>query len=68
LTVEDSYEGFKHRVEDKVLDVFLVIPYANPPIGDLRFKNPNLIKALKANAIKANKWPIIVCKMRSVCK
>ena len=33
-------KGIRDRVQNKDLDIFLGIPYAKPPIGNLRFKRP----------------------------
>ena len=43
LVVKTNYgrvRGLRENVNGKYVDSFLGIPYAKPPVGDLRFKHP----------------------------
>ncbi|UYV64688.1 BCHE [Cordylochernes scorpioides] len=40
-----NISGFKIKVEKVNVEQYLGIPYAEPPIGDLRFQNPQLLKS-----------------------
>ena len=43
LVVKTNYgrvRGMRENVNGKYVDSFLGIPYAKPPVGDLRFKHP----------------------------
>jgi carboxylesterase type B len=48
--------GRKEKINGKEVNVFLGIPYAEPPIGDLRFKKPLPVKQSAQN-INAIDWP-----------
>lgn len=48
--------GFKQDIDRKQLDVFLGIPYAQPPLGELRFRKP-VPKQPWKHTIDATKWP-----------
>lgn len=43
-TAAGKLRGFRETVLSKELDIFLGIPFAEPPIGDKRFSRPNLKK------------------------
>jgi carboxylesterase type B len=47
--------GKTENFDDKEVNVFLGIPYAEPPIGDLRFKKPLPVKEW-SEPIDATKW------------
>jgi carboxylesterase type B len=48
--------GKTEIIDDKHVNVFLGIPYAEPPVHDLRFKKPMPIKKW-TQPIDATKWP-----------
>jgi len=48
--------GKKETIDGKDLNIFLGIPYAEPPIGDLRFKKPLPVKQW-SQPINAYNWP-----------
>ena len=48
--------GFKESFDGQVVNVFLGIPYAEPPIGDHRFRKPDPVKEW-TQPLSANKWP-----------
>ena len=44
-----TFQGFKSYLDGKEVNAFLGIPYAQPPIGPLRFKKPVAIKKYLGN-------------------
>jgi carboxylesterase type B len=48
--------GRKEKIDGKDVNVFLGIPYAEPPTGELRFKKPLPVKQ-SAQIIDATEWP-----------
>lgn len=48
--------GFNQKRNGRMVDTFLGIPYAEPPIDSLRFKAPKL-KFTETNEINALDWP-----------
>jgi carboxylesterase type B len=50
-----QFNGFIKEVKERKVNVFLGIPYAKPPIGELRFKKP--IPYEYDQPIDATKWP-----------
>jgi carboxylesterase type B len=57
VTINDvKINGRKEKIDGKEVNVFLGIPYAEPPIGDLRFKKPLPVKK-SAQSIDATEWP-----------
>ncbi|EEC15513.1 acetylcholinesterase, putative [Ixodes scapularis] len=44
FTTTGKVAGFKREILGKKLNVFLGIPYATPPVGDLRFRKPQPIQ------------------------
>jgi hypothetical protein len=54
-TKPQKFVGLKKTIDEKEIDYFLGIPYAEPPIGKLRFKIPKPFKYDKP--INATKWP-----------
>jgi carboxylesterase type B len=50
-----QFNGLKKTIDGNEIDYFLGIPYAEPPIGKLRFKKPQPFNY--ENAINATKWP-----------
>jgi carboxylesterase type B len=57
-----QFNGLKKTIDGNEIDYFLGIPYAEPPIGKLRFKRPKPIKYEKP--INATEWPN-VCQQNS---
>src|ERR1700733_10749152 len=51
-----QFIGTKKVFDGTKINVFLSIPYAKPPIGDLRFKKPKPIKEYEGS-INAKQWP-----------
>ncbi|CAG2174080.1 unnamed protein product [Oppiella nova] len=49
--------GKRQTYEGRDLDVFLGIPYAQPPIGDLRFKKPLPLDRKWEQPLDAQHWP-----------
>lgn len=39
-TDNGKVEGFREEILDKTVDIFYGIPFAKPPVGNLRFKHP----------------------------
>ncbi len=52
---QKKFNGLKKTIDGKEIDYFLGIPYAEPPIGKLRFKKPQPVKYEKP--INATEWP-----------
>ncbi|UYV78351.1 BCHE [Cordylochernes scorpioides] len=48
--------GKRHNVNGKLLDVFLSIPYARPPVGKLRYREPQPIPMI-SQVIEAYEFP-----------
>ena len=61
--VQTSYgqlEGFLHRLDGgQFIDVFQGIPYAQPPVGELRFEKP--LEPLEWKGLRAAKEPSAAC-------
>ncbi|CAG2179190.1 unnamed protein product, partial [Oppiella nova] len=55
ITTSGSVRGQTLNVLNKLVDQFLGIPYAEPPIGKLRFARPQPIKAPRQGIIDATK-------------
>ncbi|XP_064471262.1 acetylcholinesterase-1-like isoform X2 [Ornithodoros turicata] len=54
---EGTVEGERITFEDKELDAFYSIPYAEPPIGELRFEKPKPKKPWKGTLSATSKPP-----------
>src|ERR1700712_1110591 len=55
-TKSGPINGFTETFEGKEVNVFLGIPYAEPPIGDHRFSKPDPVQEW-TQPLNANKWP-----------
>lgn len=51
-----QFNGLVKEIEGKNVNIFLGIPYAKPPVGDLRFKKP-LAFDQNEEPVNALKWP-----------
>ena len=49
-------DGKREVFDDRDLDVFLGIPYAQPPVGELRFKKPLPLEKW-SGTLDATQWP-----------
>ena len=49
-------DGKREVFDDRDLDVFLGIPYAQPPVGELRFKKPLPLEQW-SETLDATQWP-----------
>ncbi len=55
-----QFKGLKKTIDGKEIDYFLGIPYAELPIGKLRFKKPQTFNY--ENATNATKWQMFAIK------
>jgi carboxylesterase type B len=55
LIKQNEFIGLEKEVLDKKVNVFLGIPYAEPPLAGLRFKKP--LPSRKVGSIDAKEWP-----------
>lgn len=49
--------GFQSTENGTSINVFLGVPYAQPPIGDLRFRRPRPLTTLPSNGFNASHLP-----------
>ena len=59
--------GFTDTFDGKVINVFLGIPYAEPPIGKYRFNKPEPVTQW-TEPLNANKWPNNCHQIKSLLK
>lgn len=61
IKVETAYGwviGTRKVINDTRIDTFLGIPYAKPPVGDLRFRRPIPLTQYPPEGINATKLPL----------
>jgi carboxylesterase type B len=59
-----QFKGLKKTIDGKEVEYFLGIPYAELPIGKLRFKKPQTFNY--ENPINATKWPNVCFQLEDI--